>query len=84
MRGCCGGPPSPPELPAPLFRDTQFPSSIPPAGENWKLQKLAERVKFSDIFATAPFNPATGCPVGFKSINADDVGAECLQLKVGP
>ena len=54
------------------------------AGENWKLQKLAERVKFSDIFATAPFNPATGCPVGFKSINADDVGAECLQLKVGP
>ncbi len=54
-----------------------------PAGENWKLQKLAERVKFSDIFATAPFNPATGCPLGFKSINADDNGAECLQLKVG-
>ncbi|KAI7839227.1 hypothetical protein COHA_007040 [Chlorella ohadii] len=52
-------------------------------GENWKLQKLAERVKFSDIFATAPFNPATGCPLGFKSINADDNGAECLQLKRG-
>lgn len=62
--------------------DSHLPACPSTAGENWKLQKLAERTKFSDIFETAPFNPATGCPLGFKSINADDVGAECLRLKV--
>lgn len=58
-----------------------FPASRP-AGENWRLQKLAERTKFSDIFETAPFDPATGCPAGFKSTNADEANPECLRLKV--
>ncbi|KAL4447900.1 hypothetical protein ABPG75_005119 [Micractinium tetrahymenae] len=50
-------------------------------GDNEELKQLAETVTFADIFETAPFT-AGACPAGFKSINQDDVGAECLKLKV--
>lgn len=36
----------------------------------------------SRLSLAAPFT-AGACPTGFKSINQDDVGAECLKLKVG-
>jgi hypothetical protein len=52
----------------------------PVAGTNAQIKSLAESTKFSDIFETAAYN--NGCPAGFTSINQDDVGPECLKLKV--
>ncbi|EFN54711.1 hypothetical protein CHLNCDRAFT_135377 [Chlorella variabilis] len=53
-------------------------------GKNGELKALGESTKFSDIFETASFDAeAKTCPAGFKSINQDDVGPECLKLKTG-
>lgn len=40
-------------------------------------------ITFADIFDTATPNSDGSCPTGFKSVNANGIGEECLALKAG-
>lgn len=53
-------------------------------GKNAELKALAETTTFADIFETAEYDDESqACPAGFKSINQDSVGVECLKVKPG-
>ena len=52
------------------------------SGNNEKIKKMSETLKFSDIFEST--KPASGsCPDGFTSVNQGGIGQECLKLKQG-
>jgi hypothetical protein len=44
---------------------------------------ITSGTKFSDIFNTATPNADGSCAAGFKSVNANGIGEECLSLKTG-
>lgn len=44
---------------------------------------ITKGTKFADIFSTATPNADGSCPAGFKSVNANGIGEECLSLNTG-